>query len=322
MVLFVEKAAVVGAGTMGARIAEVLALNGKQVVLKEVDEKPLERGMEMIRNDLDELVGFHESKGKREIERIEKIGVRLTDEQKETVEKANRPTFTKARTDQALSRITATTDYSALEGADIVVEAVVENLDVKKQVFQEIQGVVDSRTVFATNTSALPVSEIAKATDRPTRFIGTHFFNPPTTLPLVEVVPGQETDEETTSDVMNFLSELRNHRYPMQPVQVKETPGFLVNRVLGAMMNEVFLCHEEKVASPRDIDRAMKAGAGFPMGPLELGDMIGLDVLKAVQDTLRPFMLEREKKFATVVDDLVEKGRLGRKSGSGFYEYS
>jgi 3-hydroxybutyryl-CoA dehydrogenase len=322
MVLFVEKVAVIGAGTMGARIAEVLALNGKSVVLKEVDEDPLERGMQMIRKDLDDLVAFHESKGEREIARIEKNGIKLTDDQKEAVRKSNRPTFTKDRTARALEKLEPTTAYDKLEGVDLVIEAVVENLDIKKMVFQEVQKVVDSRTVFATNTSALPVSKIAEATDRPSRFIGTHFFNPPTTLPLVEVIPGEKTDEETTMDVMNFLSELRNHRYPMQPVQVKETPGFLVNRVLGAMMNEVFLCHEEKVASPRDIDRAMKAGAGFPMGPLELGDMIGLDVLKAVQDTLRPFMLEREKKFATVVDRLVEQGRLGKKSGAGFFDYT
>ncbi len=322
MVLFVENVAVIGAGTMGARIAQVLALNGKKVVLKEIDEEPLERGVQTIRRDLDELVAFHESKADREISRIEKSGIELTDDQREVVHKKNRPTYTKARTDQALERIKPTTEYGDLSGADLVIEAVVEDLDIKKAVFQEVQGVVDSRTVFATNTSALPVTKIAESTDRPGRFIGTHFFNPPTTLPLVEVVPAESTDEETTSDVMNFLSELRNHRYPLQPVQVKETPGFLVNRVLGAMMNEVFLCYEEKVASARDIDRAMKAGAGFPMGPLELGDMIGLDVLKAVQDTLRPFMLDREKKFATVVDDLVEQGRLGKKSGGGFFDYT
>jgi 3-hydroxybutyryl-CoA dehydrogenase len=322
MVLFVEKVAVIGAGTMGARIAEVLALNGKEVVLKEVDEKPLERGVQAIRRDLEELVSFHASKADREIERIEKMGVRLSDEQKEQVRRANRPTFTPERTERAFAKLRPTTEYSELAGADLVIEAVVERLDVKRQVFTEAQAVVSDRAVFASNTSALPISEIAAATDRPNRTLGMHFFNPPTTLPLVEVVPGEKTEEETVMDIMNFVSELRNHRYPMQPVRVKETPGFLVNRVLGAMMNEAFLCYEERVAAPRDIDNAMRAGAGFPMGPLELADLIGLDVVQHVQGTLKPFMENREKSSASVVDRLVAEGRLGRKSGRGFFDYA
>lgn len=307
---------------MGARIAEVFALNGKNVILKEIAQEPLDRGMSLIRSDFDELVSFHESKGDKEIARIEKNGITLTDEQKETVRKKNRPTYTKDRAEKAIAKITPTTDYADLAGADMVIEAAFERMDIKKEIFGELAAVVDSRCVFASNTSALSISEMAKATDRPTRFIGTHFFNPPTTLPLVEIIPAETTDEETVSDVMNVISELRNHRYPMAPVRVKETPGFLVNRVLGAMMNEAFLCFEEKIASPRDIDVAMQAGAGFPMGPLALADMVGLDVIGHVQDSIGPFMASREKATATIVSELVKQGRLGRKNGKGFFEYS
>lgn len=321
MVLFVDTVGIVGAGTMGARIAEVFALNGKNVVLKEIDQAPLDKGMDMIRRDLDELVSFHESKADKEIARIEKNGITLTDDQKEAVRKANRPTYTSARAEGAVAKIKPTTDYADMAGCDLVIEAAFERMDIKKQIFGELAQHVDSRCVFATNTSALPVTEMSKGTDRPNRFIGTHFFNPPTTLPLVEIIPAEDTDEETVQDVMNVISELRNHRYPMAPVRVQETPGFLVNRILGAMMNEVFLCYEEKIASPRDIDVAMQAGAGFPMGPLALADMVGLDVIQHVQDTLKPFMENRDKQTATVVQDMVKQGRLGRKTGKGFFDY-
>ncbi len=321
MVLFVDKVAIIGAGTMGARIAQVFALNGKQVVLKEIDQAPLDTGMATIKQDLDELVAFHEGKGDREIARIEKNGITLTDEQKDQVRKKHRPTYSADRAEKAIAKITPTTDYADLAGCDLVIEAVIERMDVKKAVFDDVAKVVDSRCVFATNTSALSVTEMAKATDRPGRFLGLHFFNPPTTLPLVEVIPAETTEDETLMDVMNVISELRNHRYPMMPVKVQETPGFLVNRILGAMMNEAFLCYEERIAAPRDIDIAMKAGAGFPMGPLELVDRIGLDVAGHVQDTLTPFFIEREKKAATVVSDLVKQGKLGRKSGEGFFRY-
>lgn len=321
MVLFVDTVAVVGAGTMGARIAELFALNGKKVVLKEIEQGPLDKGMALIKQDLDQLVAFHENKGDAKIRDIESNGISLTEDQKETIRKRNRPTYTRERADKVLEKIRPTLDYGDVAGADLVIEAVVERMDVKKAVFGDISKVVDSRTVFASNTSSLPITEMAKATDRPNRFLGMHFFNPPTTLPLVEIIPAETTEEETVMDVMNVVSELRNHRYPMMPVRVKETPGFLVNRILGAMMNEVFLCYEEKIAAPRDIDIAMKAGAGFPMGPLELADMIGLDVAAHVQETLTPFFLGREKKTATVVSDLVEEGRLGKKVGRGFFEY-
>ncbi|MBI2079100.1 MAG: 3-hydroxyacyl-CoA dehydrogenase family protein, partial [Euryarchaeota archaeon] len=176
--------------------------------------------------------------------------------------------------------------------------------------------------VVATNTSSLSVSELAAASGRPKRFLGLHFFNPPTTLPLVEVIPGTETDAETVEDVVNVVAGLRNHRYPMLPVVVKECPGFLVNRILGAMLKEAYACYEEKIASARDIDTAMKAGAGMPMGPLELSDHIGLDVIyhagKVIeaQEGKYPFV-----KRPTVLERLVKEGRLGKKTGKGFFEY-
>jgi 3-hydroxybutyryl-CoA dehydrogenase len=149
-----------------------------------------------------------------------------------------------------------------------------------------------------------------------------HFFNPPTMLPLVEVIPGLETDESTTEDTLNFLQELRNHRFPMLPIRVKETPGFLVNRILGRMLAEAYACYEEGIASPKDIDLAMKAGAGMPMGPLELSDMIGIDVIWHLTKHLKESGAAGPPKPVTIIDQLYHAGRLGKKTGRGFHDYT
>lgn len=323
MVLFVDKVGVVGAGTMGSQIAEIFALNGKDVTLVDVEEKFVDGGLKRIRKSLDDLARFHESKADREVRAAEsKLGIELTDSQKETARGNLKPTYTKERVDEAFNRITGAADRKALAGVDMVVEAIVERLDVKKELFNDLNQIVDSRAVFCTNTSSLPVTEMAASSGRPTRFLATHFFNPPTTLPLVEIVRAESTDDETVQDVMNVLSSMRNHRYPLLPIPVKECPAFLVNRILGAMLEEAYRCYEEKVASPRDIDSAVKAGAGFPMGPLELSDLIGLDVIKHVRD--HGAEMAKNYKFVNepkIVDQLVAEGRLGRKAGRGFFEY-
>jgi len=323
MVLFVETVGVVGAGTMGAQIAEVFALNGKNVVLRDIEDRFVQGGLQKVRRSLNDLAAFHENRAASEIRAAEsKLGIQLTPEQKAAAEKKVRPTYSRQRVDEAFARIQGTTSLHDLKACEFVVEAIVEDLNVKGKLFAELNGICGPRTVFASNTSALPISKMAEMSGRPQRFLGTHFFNPPTTLPLVEIIKGDRTDAEAVDDVMNLFSSMRNHRYPMMPVQVKECPGFLVNRILGAMLEEAYRCLEEGVAPARDIDNAMKAGAGFPMGPLELTDLIGLDVAKHVADhvksAMKTYPAVQEPK---VLDKMVAEGRLGRKTGKGFYDY-
>lgn len=320
MVLFVQKVGVVGAGAMGAAIAEVMALNGKQVVLKDLNKEFVDRGLQHVDKLLDELVAFHASKAQAEIERIEDLGIKLTAEQQQRIREVRKPTYTKDRADRVRASIRGTTETKDLAECDLVIEAVVENLDVKRKVFADLDANTPRHVVLATNTSGLSVTALASATKRPKKVIGLHFFNPPTMLPLVEVIPGLETDESTIEDAMGFLQELRNHRFPMQPVRVKEIPGFVVNRILGRMLWEAYALMEEGIASPRDIDLAMKAGAGMPMGPFELSDLIGVDVIWHLTNHLKESGFETTKPVR-VIDQLYHAGRLGKKSGRGFYEY-
>jgi 3-hydroxybutyryl-CoA dehydrogenase len=202
-----------------------------------------------------------------------------------------------------------------------VIEAIIEEIEEKKKLFRELDGIVKSG-VLASNTSGLSITEMASVTTKRARVVGTHFFNPPVTLPLIEVIPGLETSEDTLNDVIDFMSSLRNFRYPMQPIKVKEVPGFLVNRVLSVMWNEAFALYEEGVASMRDIDLAMKSGAGMPMGPFELADMVGIDVLYHVEESMKKmeggFI---EPRPTQIVKKMFHSGRLGRKTGKGFYSY-
>jgi 3-hydroxybutyryl-CoA dehydrogenase len=322
--LYVKKVGVVGAGVMGSQIAEIMALNGYEVYLKDISREFLDRGMSSIKKDLDGLVRFHAAKADREIERIrEQDGVALTDEQKLAIRSKLKPTYDEKRTGDAMSRIHPTESYEQFRGADIVIEAIVEDIDQKRKLFKDLDEHTSKQAVLASNTSTLSITEMASVSSKKDKIIGTHFFNPPITLPLVEVIPGLETSEDTVTDVIDFLSGLRNHRYPMLPVRVKEVPGFLVNRILGAMLNEAFALYEEGVASMRDIDQAMKAGAGMPMGPFELSDLIGLDVLYHVEENIRKmeggFVLPRPTQ---IVKKMFYSGRLGRKTGRGFYNYS
>lgn len=320
--LFVRKVGVVGAGTMGSQIAAIMALNGYDVFLKDVSREFLDRGMAGIKRNLDELVSFHKSKGDREIARIrDQDGVTLTEEQATQVRAKLRPTYDEKRAGEVLSRIHPSESYDPFKDVDIVIEAIIEEIEEKKRLFRELDQIAKN-AILASNTSTLSITEIASATKRRDKTIGTHFFNPPITLPLIEVIPGLETSEDTTTDVLDFLSSLRNFRYPMQPIKVKEVPGFLVNRVLGAMWNEAFALYEEGVASMRDIDQAMKTGAGMPMGPFELADLVGIDVLYHVEESIKrmegSFLMPRPTQ---IVKKMYYSGRLGRKTGRGFYNY-
>ncbi|MEA3166142.1 MAG: 3-hydroxybutyryl-CoA dehydrogenase [Thermoplasmata archaeon] len=326
MVLFVDRAAVLGAGVMGARIAEVLALNNVNVVLKDIDDAALARGMKVIEQDLDDLIKFHAAKAPKAIEDFEeKTGVKLSEEQKAKVRETLKPTYDEARKKRVLSKIKTTTTFDGFDKVELVIEAAPENAPLKKKIFQELVTKVGDHCVIASNTSTLSISDLAAALppNRRGRFLGIHFFNPPTTLPLIEIIPGIESRADIVEDLVNFLAPMRNQRYPLLPVQVKECPGFLVNRILAPMLQEAFACYEEGVAKPKDIDLAMQAGAGMPMGPLALADLIGLDVLlhagKSIREQQGGVVPQRP---VQVIQQLVAAGRLGQKSGRGFYDYT
>ncbi|KZY96288.1 3-hydroxybutyryl-CoA dehydrogenase, partial [Oleiphilus sp. HI0073] len=244
-----KKVVVIGAGTMGAGIAQTFAVSGLQVVLKDVAQEAVERGIATIEKGLSRLVSK------------EKI--------------------TQAEANAVMSNITGVTDNSTVADADLIVEAAVENMAIKKQIFAELDAVCGQDTIFATNTSSLSITEVAAATTRPDRFLGMHFFNPAPVMKLVELIKGIATSEETFAAVKDLTSALGK-----TPVEVAEAPGFVVNRILIPMVNEAVGIFAEGVASAEDIDAAMKLGANHPMGPLALGDLIGLDVCLAIMDVL------------------------------------
>lgn len=322
--LYVRSVGVIGAGAMGSQIAEIMAMNGYDVYLKDVSKEFIDRGMSNVKKDLDGLVAFHKSKGDREIARIqEQDGVHLTEDQRQAIRAKLRPTYDENRASEFLSKIHPAENYEPFKNVDLVIEAIIEEIEAKKTLFAELDPFLPTHCVLASNTSTLSITEMASAAKkRRDKVIGTHFFNPPITLPLIEVIPGLETSEDTVSDVIDFLTPLRNHRFPMLPIRVKEVPGFLVNRILGAMLNEAYALYEEGVASMRDIDQAMKAGAGMPMGPFELSDLIGLDVLYHVEENIRKMEGQPMPRPTQIVKKMFYSGRLGKKTGKGFYDYS
>ncbi len=283
--VWLSKIGVVGAGTMGHGIAEVLAFSGFKVVMKDIEEKFVLAGMKGIDATLQDRV----AKGK------------MTPEQKT----------------QVMDRVKGTTNYDGFEDVDVAIEAVLEVMDVKKKVFRELDQVCPQKTILATNTSSLSISEMAAATKRPRKVVGMHFFNPAPAMKLVEVVPGMDTSQDTVDAIVELAEKCRK-----VPVVVKESPGFLVNRLLMPVLLEAVRALDEGIAPARDIDLAMKAGAGFPMGPFELADMVGIDIcLEAAESMHLQF---GDPRFAPPprLRNMVRAGRLGRKTGRGFYEYT
>ncbi len=318
----VAKAGVVGAGTMGAAIAEVLAFNGIEVVLKDVDRATVDRGLGRVRSIVDELVRFQEGRAPKEIERISELTGELSDAQRARVTSKLAPKFTRARGDEVVGRVRGVTEYDAFRDVDFVVEAVFERDDVKRPVLEALDAVLPDYGVIGSNTSSLSITRLARGLKHVRETLVTHFFNPPYTLPLVEVAGGVETREDVVVDTVDFLQGLKNHRYPLVPIRVKESPAFVVNRLLAPVLGEACAALETGLASSRDIDAAMKAGAGMPMGPFELADLVGLDVSLEVAETLYREFGDPKYRPSILLRRLVDSGHLGRKTGQGFYEYT
>ena len=278
----IEKVQVVGAGQMGSGIAQVAAQAGLAVHLADVDQKMVEQGLESIKKNLSRSV---------EKERISQ------DEMDET-----------------LGRIEAGTEYAA--DADLAIEAAPETIAIKTEVFRALAEQLENDAILATNTSSISVTELAALTNRSEKFIGMHFFNPVPVMKLVEIVRGIETSDETYETVHELAKKLGK-----EPVEVQDFPGFVSNRILAPMINEAVYCLMEGVAGPEEVDTVMKLGMNHPMGPLELADLIGLDTCLHIMEVLHEGFGDTKYRPCPLLKRYVAAGRLGRKSGRGFYEY-
>ena len=280
-----EKIFVLGAGTMGAGIVQAFAQKGYEVIVRDIKDEFVERGLTGINKNLSKLV----SKGK------------MTEETKEDI----------------LSRISGTTDMNLAADCDLVVEAAIENMKIKKEIFAELDKICKPETILASNTSSLSITEVASATGRPEKVIGMHFFNPAPVMKLVEIIRGMATSQETFDAVKELSLAIGK-----EPVEVAEAPGFVVNRILIPMINEASFILQEGIASVEGIDTAMKFGANHPMGPLALGDLIGLDVCLAIMDVLYNETGDNKYRASSTLRKYVRAGWLGRKTGRGFYNYN
>lgn len=275
---------VIGAGQMGSGIAHVFAVGGYNVYLHDLKEEFVDRGMANIRKNLGRLV----EKGKME----------------------------QSAMDTALNNIQSSTDIQNAKNADLIIEAAIENMDIKSRIFKELDGIIKEGTIVATNTSSLPITEIAAVMSHPENFIGMHFFNPVPVMKLVEVIKGLATSAEVFQTVKALAENIGK-----VPVEVEDFPGFVGNRILLPMINEAVYTLHEGVASIEDIDAVMRLGMNHPMGPLQLADFIGLDTCLSIMETLHEGLGDSKYRPCPLLRKYVKAGWLGKKTGRGFYTY-
>lgn len=278
------KIMVLGAGTMGAGIVQNAAQSGFEVVLRDIKPALVDKGILGI----DKILGKNVEKGK------------MTAEERDLI----------------MSRISGTVDIASAMNCDLIIEAAVEVMEIKKSIFQELDSLCIPECIFASNTSALSITEIAAATKRPEQVIGMHFFNPVPAMRLVEIIRGASTNQATFDAVKELALKMGK-----EPVEINEAPGFIVNRLLIPMLNEGMYALMEGVACAEDIDTSMKFGAGHPMGPLALADMIGLDICLKVMETLHREFGDSKYRPCPLLVKMVRAGKLGRKAGEGFFVY-
>jgi len=276
---------VIGAGTMGNGIAQACAVSGLDVVMVDVSNEAVERGVKTIATSLERLI------------------------KKEKIAASDR--------DAALARIHGTTDYAALASADFVIEAATENEELKCRILKQASAIAKPSALLASNTSSISITKLAAATSRPASFLGMHFFNPVPMMTLVELIRGLQTSDATVT-----AAEAVARRIGKVPIFAKNSPGFVVNRIVCPMLNEAIFAYQEGLASAEDIDNGMKLGCNHPIGPLALCDMVGLDVLLAVMNVFYSDFKDPKYRPAPLLQEMVAAGYLGRKSGRGFYTYA